>query len=164
VSVFFRKRSRADFADEIQAHVDLEAEALQAEGLSEEEARRQARVKFGSLRREQERFYTRGRWVRFDNCMRDLKHAFRSLLASPGFTITAIVTLALGVGANSAVFSVMHAVLLRSLPVADADRVMYLRTTGPPHGTGTVNTWETFSYPVYDALRSQAGTMAAVMA
>jgi hypothetical protein len=90
--MFLRKRSGVDFAEEIQAHVDLEAEALQAEGLSEEEARRQARIKFGSLRREQERFYTQGRWGWFDNWMRDLKHALRSLLASPGFTIAAIVT------------------------------------------------------------------------
>jgi predicted permease len=164
MSMFRRKRGGADFSEEIQAHVDLEAEALQAEGLSEEEARRLARIKFGSLRREQERFYMQGRWVWLDNWMRDLKHALRSLLTCPGFTITAVVTLALGVGANTAVFSVMNAVLLRSLPVANADRVVYLRTTNPPQGTGTVDSQETFSYPVYEALREQAGTLAAIMA
>ena len=162
--MFRRKRTTQDFAEELQAHIELEAEALQREGLSEEEAHRQARLKFGSVRRQQERFYMRGRWVGLDKWLRDLKHGFRSLLASPGFTLTAVVTLALGIGANTAVFSVMNAVLLRSLPVADADRVVYLRTTGPPHGTGTVNTRETFSYPVYDALRNQGGIMAAVMA
>jgi len=162
--MFERKRSAEDFAEELQAHIDLEAEELRREGLSEEEARRQARRKFGSVRREQERFYMQGRWVWLDKWLRDLKHAFRWLMESPGFTITAVVTLALGVGANTAVFSVMHAVLLRSLPVADANRLVYLWTTQPPHGAGTVETNETFSYPVYDALRNQNGGMEAVMA
>ena len=162
--MFRRRRSAQDFSEEMQAHIDMEAEELRREGLSGEEAQRQARLKFGSVRREQERFYLQSRWVWLDKWMRDLKHAVRSLGESPGFTITAIVTLALGVGANTAVFSVMHAVLLRTLPVADADRVVYLRTTQPPRGTGTVETTETFSYPVYDALRKQTGAMTAVMA
>ena len=161
--MFGRKRTTQDFAEEIQAHIELEAEELRREGISEGEAHRQARLKFGSVRREQERFYMQGRWVWPEKWLRDLKHAFRSLLESPGFAITAMVTLALGVGANTAVFTVMHAVLLKSLPVADADRVMYLRTTAPPNGTGTIETAETFSYAVYDALRKQTGPMTALM-
>jgi predicted permease len=164
MSMAKRKRTAKDFGDEIQAHIELEAEELRSEGLSDEAARLRARQKFGSVRAAQETFYLRGRWVGLDRFLRDLKHGFRSLLASPGFTITAILTLALGMGANTAVFSVMNAVLLQSLPVRDADRVVYLRTSGPPHGTGTIDTTETFSYPVYDALRKQGGGMAAVIA
>ena len=67
-------------------------------------------------------------------------------------------------GANTAVFSVMNAVLLQSLPVADADRVVYLRTSNPPRGTGTISSNETFSYPVYDALRKQSGGLSPLMA
>ena len=162
--MFKQKRSAEDFSEELQAHIELEAEELRREGMSEEDARQQARRKFGSVRREQERFYMQGRWVWLDKCLRDLKHAFRSLLASPGFTVTVVVTLALGVGANTAVFSVMHAVLLRTLPVQDPNQLVYLWTTSPPHGTGTVNAHETFSYPVYDALRNQKDGMEAVMA
>ncbi len=162
--MFERKRSAKDFAEEMQAHIEMEAEELKGEGMSEEEAKRQARRKFGSVRREQERFYMESRWVWLDRWARDLKHGLRSLVESPGFTLTAIVTLALGVGANTAVFSVMNAVLLKSLPVADPDRVVYLRTTAPPNGTGTIETAETFSYADYDALRRQTGAMTALMA
>ncbi len=162
--MFEQKRSAKDFSEEMQAHIELEAEELRREGLSEEDARRQARRKFGSVRREQERFYMKSRWVWLDHWVRDLKHSMRSLVESPGFTVTAIVTLALGVGANTAVFSVMNAVLLKSLPVSDPDRVVYLRTTAPPNGTGTIETAETFSYADYDALRRQTGAMTALMA
>jgi predicted permease len=118
----------------------------------------------GGVNMSQEHFYMQSSWLSLDKLLRDLKHGFRSLLESPGFAITAILTLALGMGANTAVFSVMNAVLLQSLPVAHADRVVYLRTSNPPHGTGTVDSTETFSYPVYDALRKQADGMSAIIA
>ena len=162
--MFRRKRTTGDFDEEIQAHIDLEAEALRREGLSEVEARWQARKKFGNVRAAQERFYMQHRWEWLDRLLSDLKFGFRSMLDSPGFTITAVLTLALGMGANTAVFSVMNAVLLRSLPVPDADRVVYLRTSNAPQGTGTIDSNETFSYPVYDALRQQAGGLSAVIA
>jgi len=162
--MFKRKRSTEDFAEEIKAHLELEADELRREGLSEDAARRKARLEFGNVRAAQERFYLKDRWVGLDRLFRDVRFALRSLWHSPGFAATAILTLALGIGANTAVFSVMNAVLLRSLPVADPDRLVYLRTSNPPRGTGTIDSNETLSYPVYDALRRQSGGLSPVIA
>jgi predicted permease len=162
--MFRRKRSAEDFAEEIKTHLELEADDLRHEGLSEDDARWKARREFGNVRAAQERFYLKSRWVWLDKLGRDLRFGVRSLLHSPGFAATAILTLALGVGANTAVFSVMNAVLLKSLPVTDPERLVYLRTSNPPRGTGTIDSNETFSYPVYDALRHQSQGLSPVMA
>ena len=159
-----RKRSAEDFAAEIKAHLELEAEELKSEGVSPDEAQWQARRAFGNVRAAQERFYLRGRWLALDKLVRDVRFGLRSLRLSPGFAATAILTIALGIGANTAVFSVMNAVLVRSLPVNDPDRLVYLRTSNPPRGTGTIDSNETFSYPVYDALRHHTQAMSPLMA
>ena len=162
--MFRRKRSAEDFAAEVRAHLELEADDLEGEGLNHEEAQRHAHRAFGSVRAAQEQFYLRGRSAWIDSLLRDLRFGLRSLRQSPGVAITAILTLALGVGANTAVFSVMNAVLLRLLPVADPARLVYLRTTQPPNSTGTIDSNETISYAVFDTLRKQNRGLVPVMA
>jgi predicted permease len=162
--MFRRKRSAKDFAEEIKTHLELEADDLASEGLSRDEAQWKARREFGNVRAAQERFYLKGRWHWLDKLIRDVRFGLRSLRQSPGFAATAILTLALGIGANTAVFSVMNAVLLKSLPVSDPHRLVYLRTSNPPRGTGTIDSNQTFSYFVYDALRKQSGGLSPLMA
>src|ERR1700739_4948547 len=162
--MFKRKRTAEDFAEEIKAHLELEADDLRAEGQSEEAAQRRARVAFGNPSLAKEKFRLRGSWQALDRVARDLRFSMRSLLKSPGFALTAILTVALGVGANTAVFSVMNAVLLKSLPVADPQTLVNLRTSDAPRNTGTVDTNETMSYPVYDALRKQTGAISSLIA
>lgn len=159
-----RRRSEEDFAAEIQAHLDLEADDLRQEGVSEDEARWKARREFGNVRATQERFYLKDRRLWLDQLIRDLRFGLRSLRHSPGFAATAILTLALGMGANTAVFSVMNAVLLRSLPIADPQRVVYLHTSRAPDRTGTIDSDDTFSYPVYAALGQQKSALSEVIA
>src|ERR1700750_261790 len=97
--------------------------------------------------------------------LNDLRYSLRQLKKTPGFTVVCILTLALGIGANTAVFSVMNAVLLKSLPVSDPEQVVYLNTSGAPnHGNNTGDWTTSFSYPVYDELRKQHGALSEVIA
>ena len=96
--------------------------------------------------------------------VRDLRYAVRQLKKTSGLTLICIVTLALGIGANTAVFSVMNAVLLKLLPVEHPNQVVYLNTSGAPKRTGTIESRETFPYTVYDALRNQHGPLSQLMA
>ena len=93
--------------------------------------------------------------------MNDLRYAFRQLLKSPGFTFVAVVTLALGIGANSAIFSVIDTVLLRSLPFPNPDRLTMVWATAPQHPG---EDRQVHSYPDYLDLRAQNHTFAGLAA
>jgi putative ABC transport system permease protein len=122
-------RVHDDIDRELSFHLAERTDQLREQGLTSDEARRRARVQFGSPLAQRERTLdidiTRG----VDTVSRNVRYALRSLLRTPGFTATVVLTLALGIGANSAVFSAMNAVLLRPLPFPDADRLMRLSQT-----------------------------------
>ena len=133
--MFGRRRSSEDFSEEIRAHLDLEAEALRREGLDEAEAHRRAHIAFGNREIARERFNLKNRVVWFDDLGRDVKFAIRQLVKNPGFAMTAVLVLALGVASSVAIFAFVDAALIKSLPYADPQRLVHITEsdTEVPH-------------------------------
>ena len=128
--MFWKRRRRLnDFAEEIQAHLELEADELAAEGVSPGEAQRRARAAFGSTSVAHERFSLRGRAVWIQNLSRDVQYGIRMMARNPAVTIVAVLTLACGIAAGATVFTWIDAVLLRPLSgVADPSHLVTLET------------------------------------
>lgn len=126
-----REKKDADLVEEIDSHLAHEQDANAARGLSSEEARRQARMKFGNptVAREKEWRYRSLPWI--EDFWRDLRFVFRSLAKTPGFTVIAILVIAVGVGVNTAVFSVVNTVLLKPLTYPNPQSLVELLNTGP---------------------------------
>jgi putative ABC transport system permease protein len=153
-----RERMMEALDQDIREHVEVETRDNIARGMSPEEARRAAMVKFGNANRVQED--TREVWsfVWLEQLVQDIRYGLRMIWKSPGFTAVVVLTLALGIGANTAIFSVVYAVLLRPLPYQDASRVILLNETTPKVGTVSV------SYPNFIDWRNQNHTFSQMAA
>src|SRR5437762_9990551 len=110
--------------EEIRFHIDQQTEKNRRAGMSPDQARRQALVKFGGPERVKESTRDEIRPALLEDSVRDIRHGVRMLRRAPGFTAAALVTLALGIGATSAIFSVVRTVLLEPLPYQDPDRIV----------------------------------------
>ncbi len=122
-----RSKKDEDLAEEIASHLAHEEDANAARGLSPEEARRQARVRFGNPRVVQERVWDYRSLPWIEDIWRDLRFALRGLRKTPGFTIIAVLVIAVGIGVNTAVFSVINTVLLKPLTYPNPQELVELR-------------------------------------
>src|SRR5262249_18458445 len=119
-----RHRLESTLDEELREYLEEMTERKIRQGILPAEARRQALLEAGGL--DQVKEQVRDTWLGsgIETTIRDVRYAVRILLRSPGFTITALLSLALGIGANTAIFSILHALVLRSLPVSDPQRLV----------------------------------------
>jgi len=129
--LFNRRRRYDDLSVSIEEHIDERTEELMEEGMGSKEAEQAARREFGNVTLMKERSREEWQWAWLESLLADLKLTLRRLRKSPGFAVTVLLTLAIGIGANTAVFSVLNSVLLRPLPYPDPERLVALRLNAP---------------------------------
>src|SRR5580704_8424528 len=152
-SLFLRHTVEAELDDELRFHFEQQVEKCIRSGMTREEARRQARLSVGGIDQVKEECREERGVQHMENLLQDLRYGWRMLVKKPAFTIVAVLTLALGVGANTALFSIVNAVLLRSLPYRDPDRLVRIFFNEPGVGLRDVR----FSKPELDDLQTRAG-------
>ena len=130
-SLFNRRRLDTDIQREIAHHVAMETERRQKQGMSPEEARRTALRDFGGVGRVREEVRDERGMTFFDTLAQDLRFGFRTLRRSPGYTTAAMVILGLGIGANTAMFSVISGVLIKPLPFKSGDELVLVQQSAP---------------------------------
>ena len=157
-SLFRRNRVERELDDELKFHIESLVERLIAQGVPADEARSAALRKFGVVAPLQEecRDHRRTGWI--EDFFYDLRYVFRVLAKSPGFAAVALLSLALGIGANSAIFSLFETIVLRELPVQRPGELVQIAA-----GDGR-NTRTQFSYPIYERLRANSSMFADLFA
>lgn len=149
-----RRRMDRDLDEEVRAHLRLLEDRFRRQGLAPDEARKAARREFGGVGRLREAHRMERSLVGPENLARDFAYAMRGLLGHPGFALTAVVSLALAVGANSAIFSFADGLLLRPLPVPAPSSIVSLRPISPSLRPGALVGGDSISYPDFVDFRA----------
>ncbi len=180
LATFRSRRLDRDTETELQFHIDLETEAGVRRGLTRQEARRAACLRIGQLESAREKIRNYRGFASIDQFLQDLRYAARTILRNPTFTILAALSLALGIGANTAIYSFMDALLMRSLPVSDPESLVVLNwhVTGKKSFRDSVvhnvsgyfyddpktgKTTAIFPYPAFELLRNKSTDVLSVL-
>ena len=155
-AVFSRASVEQELDDELSFHIEHEAEKYEQHGMSHEAALRRARLEFGGVEQTKEASRDTRGTARIESVVRDLRYAMRSLRSRPAFTLTVIATLALGIGANTAIFTLVDALLLRPLPVSHPEQLVIVSDPGAVdlNWHGPPVTYEG-SFPLYRDVRAR---------
>jgi predicted permease len=156
-SLFRRRQLDRELDDEIAAHLAMQEEEFRLQGMDAVSARAAARRAFGGVAQAKEDYRDRRGGALLSNIGQDVRYALRGLRRAPGFTAAAVISLALGIGANTAIFSLFHTLMLRLLPVANPQELVSLYRTGG-WGKGYV------SYPLYREVAKRADLFTGVVA
>jgi len=154
-----RRRIHRELAEEVASHLEEKTAELMECGMSERQARQIAMREFGNATLYTEISREVWGWMTLERFGQDLRFGLRMLRRNLGFTAVAVLTLALGIGANSAIFSMLDAVMLRPLPVKDPEQIVEIATR-----TGTGGLHADFSYPLYAALRQSSDAFSGIAA
>ena len=153
-----RKRQESELEKELRFHIERQTEDLIALGVEPAEARRRARLAFGGPEQIKEacRDERRGRW--WEDFLRDCQYGLRILRRSPAFTAAAVLSLALGIGANTAIFSLMDLVMFRMMPVREPERLVQFQKIHPEYGRGAI------SYPQFEQFQKELQSFEGLLA
>jgi predicted permease len=159
-NLFGKARVEKDLDEEVNAYLAMLVDEKIAAGLTPEQARRAARIDFGGVEQVKEQVREVRVGVFLDTLWQDLRYAVRGLRSTPAFTAVAVLSLALGIGANTAIFSLLNAIVLRLLPVPDPRQIVQFTYTFPSNRPNNWNSY--FGYPQLDRFCTQATALSGI--